>query len=292
MYNSIQDLVSQAEERGAGLWKIVLENEIKLSELDETSIYKKLDERYDVMIRSAERALGQSLPAIGGLIEGIASRHARFAQQGGGLMGGFLNQLMARAFSCSEVNASMGKICAVPTAGACGVLPAVLLTVGEKYTLGRREILEALLTASGVGAVITKNATVSGAEGGCQAECGAAAAMAAAAAVQMAGGTIHMSADACGFALMNCMGLICDPVAGLVQLPCALRNASQAVNALVSADMALAGLTSVIPPDEVIEAMFHTGRMLPPALKETALGGIAAAEAGKRIQAEIFSENP
>lgn len=154
----------------------------------------------------------------------------------------FINLLMARALSGSEVNASMGQVCAAPTAGACGILPAVLISVGEKYGAPQEIILKGLLTASGIGAVITKNATVSGAEGGCQAECGVAAAMAAAAAVQIAGGNNEMAIHACSLALIHCMGLICDPVAGLVQVPCAQRNASQTVNAVISADMALAGM--------------------------------------------------
>ncbi|MDR1559113.1 MAG: L-serine ammonia-lyase, iron-sulfur-dependent, subunit alpha [Clostridiales bacterium] len=288
MYNTISELLSLAEARGVGMWEIVLENEIKLNEESAETVFEKLDQRYEVMLNSASRALERGLPAVGGLITGFASAQNRFAEAGGGITGPFINLVMARALSCGEVNASMGKICAFPTAGACGILPAVLITAGEKYSMDRRTILEAMLTASGLGAVITRNATVSGAEGGCQAECGAAAAMAAAAAVQMAGGSCRTAINAFCFALMNCMGLVCDPIAGLVQMPCALRNASQAVNALISADMALAGITSVIPADEVLEAMFHTGRSLPAALKETAMGGLAATPAGKKIQADIF----
>ena len=179
---------------------------------------------------------------------------------------------------------------ALNCAGACGILPAVLFGMREEYDLSRGELQLALLTASGVGAVITKNATVSGAEGGCQAECGVAAAMAASAAVFLANGTNEASIHAVAFALMNAMGLVCDPIAGLVQVPCAQRNASQAVNALVAADLALAGMRSVIPPDEVVEAMLKVGHMLPDALKETAQGGIAATPTGKRIAKRIFPE--
>ena len=169
-------------------------------------------------------------------------------------------------------------------------MPAVLLATAEKLRASKQQVLDALLVAAGVGAVITKNATVSGAEGGCQAECGAAAAMGAAAVVALAGGTHEACANAVAIALMNCMGLICDPVGGMVQIPCAFRNASQAVNAIISADMALAGLDSVIPADEVIEAMFKVGKMLPEALRETALGGIATTKTAKLITQSVSGD--
>lgn len=167
-------------------------------------------------------------------------------------------------------------------------MPAVLISVSEQLKAPQEEVLRALLVASGIGAVITENATVSGSEGGCQAECGVAAAMAAAAVVYLKGGSPEMMINACGFSLMNCMGLVCDPVAGLVQMPCAARNASQAVNALISADMALSGMGTVVPPDEIVEAMYKVGRALPVSLRETALGGIAATPTGKKIRKSIF----
>lgn len=291
MFNTIAELLQLANERKSGLWAVILENEERLTGLDEASIFRKLDAHYEVMRRSASRALGKDEPlsAAGGLIHGIAARQQAYADGPDTIGGAFLNHLMARALSGSEVNASMGKICAAPTAGACGILPAVLISVGEKYRLERRVILEGLLTASGVGAIITQNATVSGAEGGCQAECGVAAAMAAAAATQMAGGSNDAAVHAVAFALINCMGLICDPVAGLVQIPCAQRNASQAVNAILSADLALGGMRSIIPADEVVEAMYKVGKMLPEELRETSMGGIAATPAGKTIAKHIFS---
>lgn len=288
MYNTLAELFALAEEQRVPLWEIILKNEKKITELTEEEIFSKLDQRYEVMVRSTQRALYQKLPTVGNLIEGIANCQYTFATADKSVCGGFINLLMARALSCSESNASMGRICAAPTAGACGVVPAVLVSVSEKYVLNRQTTLEGLLTASGIGVVITENATVSGAEGGCQAECGVAAAMAAAAAAQMIGGSNNMVLNACSFALMNCMGLICDPVAGLVQVPCAQRNASQAVNAVISADLALSGMKSIIPVDEVIEAMYSTGKLLPTQLRETALGGIAATATGKNIKTEIF----
>jgi len=287
MYNTIAEMLIMAGEQKVQLWEVVLENEKRLTGRNEDEIFASLKQRYQIMCRSAEKALEERLNTVGGLIEGIAMRHYAYSKEDS-ICGNFMNLLMARALSGSEVNASMGQICAAPTAGACGILPAVLISVGEKYEASQEIILKGLLTASGIGAVITKNATVSGAEGGCQAECGVAAAMAAAAAVQIAGGNNEMAIHACSLALIHCMGLICDPVAGLVQVPCAQRNASQAVNAVISADMALAGMECIIPADQVIEAMYKVGKALPIQLKETAMGGIAATQAGKTITKKIF----
>lgn len=288
MYHNLQQLYEQAQERKESLWKVVLQNEQDHTGMSETAVYAGLRQRYEIMCSSAGRAIQtDELSGAGTLITGLAKQHDAYGKEKGGLCGGFLNQVMARALSCSEVNAAMGRICAAPTAGACGVLPAVLLSIAERWELETQMVLEGLLTASGVGAVIMKNGTVSGAEGGCQAECGAAAAMAAAAAVYLCGGTNRQQLDAAAFALSNAMGLICDPVAGLVQVPCAQRNASQAVNALLSADMALGGMTAVIPVDEVIEAMYQTGKMLPAALKETAMGGLAATKTGQKLKKNL-----
>ena len=286
MYNSFADVEKICRERGWTPAHLFLENEKKLTGRSEEEILRALDERLRVMEDAAARALKSPLHAVGGLIDGVAEKQWRYAA-GETLCGGFLNRVMARAYSCSEVNASMGRICAAPTAGSCGILPAVLLTMQEARCLSRSEVIDALLTASGFGAVVMKNATVAGAEGGCQAECGVAAAMAAAAAVQLCGGTLPQMLSAFSHALSACMGLVCDPVAGLVQVPCAQRNASQAVSALVSADQALAGQVFPIPADQVVGAMYRVGRQLPPELKETAQGGIAATDRGKEIAREI-----
>lgn len=287
MYNNLSELLTFSEDNGWPLWKTVLDGEMCHSGRTESEIFSKLGERYAVMRGAAEKALEKPLAIENGLIEGLASAQNAYAASGNTISGTLINTIMARALSCSETNASMGLICAAPTAGACGVLPAVLMTLSEKYALSERATLEALLVASGVGAVITQNASISGAEAGCQAECGAAASMAAAAAVYMAGGSARMSIHASSFALINCMGLICDPIAGLVQMPCAQRNASQAVSAVLSADLALAGMRCVIPADEVLEAMLRTGKQLPAQLKETALGGLAATATGKKL-AKMF----
>lgn len=290
MYNSIEDMLRDAKEEGKPLYQIILDNEVRLSESSEEEVLRRLDKRYEVMEEAASKALTTERKTVGSLITGVTKTQYEYAKKEEGLCGSFLNMVMARALSCSEVNASMGKICAAPTAGACGILPAVLISMAEKEALPREKVLEGLLVASGIGAVIMKNATVAGAEGGCQAECGVAAAMAASAAVYLKGGTDEMVADSVAISLMNCMGLVCDPVAGLVQVPCAQRNASQAVNALLSADLVLAGMKSLIPADEVVDAMYRVGKLLPYQLKETALGGIARTKTGQAIAHEIFGK--
>ena len=290
MYGNFEGLLNLAEKSNVPLWQIVLENEKKLIDKTEDEIFDLLQQRYDVMEASAHRALKAPMPTVLGLVSGISAPQNRYAEENGGLCGALVNKAMAYALSCSEVNAAMGKICAAPTAGACGIVPAVLLTLKEALSLSQRQTLCGLLTASGVGAIIMKNATVAGAEGGCQAECGVAAAMAAAAAVELRGGSPRQALDAVCFTLMNSMGLVCDPVAGLVQVPCAQRNASQTVNALLSADLALAGMTSIIPPDQVVDAMYHVGRMLPMQLRETAMGGIAATDAGKAFSQQLLQQ--
>ena len=288
MYSCFADVERTCAERGIGPARLFLENEMRLTGRSEKEIYDLMDARLTIMEAAANRALTGPLGSVGGLIDGLAQAQWNYAKGAQTLCGAFLNRVMARALSCSEVNASMGRICAAPTAGSCGILPAVLLTMQEEYALPRRAVLDALLTASGFGAVVMKNATVAGAEGGCQAECGVAGAMAAAAAVQLRGGSLAQMLTAFSLTLVNCMGLVCDPVAGLVQVPCAQRNASQAVSALLAADMALSGQGFPIPADQVVEAMARVGRQLPIELKETAQGGIAATKRGRQIAQEIL----
>jgi L-serine dehydratase len=192
-------------------------------------------------------------------------------------------QAAARAMGVAALNASMGKIVACPTAGSCGIVPAVLLTTAEKTGAGKEKIIAALFTAAGIGMVIDENASTSGAEGGCQVECGAASCMAAAAAVELAGGAPAQAAHAGAIALKSVIGLVCDPVAGLVEVPCVKRNAIGAGNALLAADMALAGIKSIIPLDEVIGAAAQVGRIMPDSLKETAEGGLAATPIAREI---------
>ncbi len=288
MYTNAEELLKQCKDEGKRIWEVALENEIKLTGMPREKVMAHFSNRLEIMFNSALKALESKQSTKGSLIDGVANCQYEFSKQPDTLTGGYINYVMALAYSCSEVNASMGKICASPTAGSCGILPAVLLGVMENKFVSREKTLEALITASAVGAIYTRNATVAGADGGCQAECGVAASMAAAAAAYMMGATDDRCMDAAGFAMINIMGLVCDPVAGLVALPCAQRNASGAVNALISADMALAGQIAHIPFDQVVDAMFKVGKMLPPQLKETAMGGIATTPAGQAIYKEIF----
>ncbi|MGN0711863.1 MAG: L-serine ammonia-lyase, iron-sulfur-dependent, subunit alpha [Anaerovoracaceae bacterium] len=289
MYKNIKGLLKLAEERGVSLSRIILEKEMQLTEKSEEEIRHLMKIRYEVMKASAEKALDKSTRPDGNLICGIAKTQNDYAKKGSStLCGEFINRTMAMALSASEVNASMGKICAMPTAGSCGIVPSVVIAVSQKQNSSEDEIIMAMITASGLGAIVTENATVAGAEGGCQAECGVAAAMAAAAAVELCGGTPAQAVTAFSLAIMNIMGLVCDPVGGLVQIPCAHRNASQAVNAMLSADLAMAGVSSYIDADEVVEAMYKVGKMLPMQLRETALGGVAATESGQELVKDLL----
>jgi L-serine dehydratase len=199
-----------------------------------------------------------------------------------------IGNALIKALSASETNACMGKIVAAPTAGSCGILPSVLMTIATERKLDDEQLVMALFTASAVGIVIANKASISGAEGGCQAECGSASAMAAAALVELCGGSPAMVEHACAIAIKSVLGLVCDPVAGLVEIPCIKRNAMGAANAFVSADMALAGIESKIPVDEVIHAMKVIGDCMNPAFKETAEGGLAATPTAKRLMKEVF----
>ena len=288
MYKNAQELMEVCELKGKRVWEIALDTEIKLTGMEKEKILEHFGERLDIMTHSAKKALEHKQATKGGLIDGVANCQYEYSKTEGSVTGGYLNYVMALAYSSSEVNASMGKICASPTAGSCGILPAVLVGMMEKENVPREKVIEALILASAIGAIYTRNATVAGADGGCQAECGVASSMAAAAAAYMKGASDKACFDAAGFAMINVMGLVCDPVAGLVALPCAHRNASGAVNALIAADMALAGQVSHIPFAQVVDAMFKVGKMLPPQLRETAKGGIASTPAGKAIYKEIF----
>jgi len=240
---------------------------------DEAVLIQRMHERLAVMRESAKAGLSPTLRSVSGMVGGQAAKMAvpeeinRF---------GLLGKASAYAMSIAEYNACMGKIVAAPTAGSCGILPGALLAAQEQDGFTDDELVMALFTAAGVGRIIALQATISGAEGGCQAECGAAAGMAAAALVQLYGGTPEMCAHACAFSLMNMLGLVCDPVHGLVEVPCVYRNVGGVSQALSAAQMALSGVSSPIPCDEVILAMKDVGDALPSSLRETGEGGCAA----------------
>ena len=291
MYNFGYELLAVAKEKNMRISEVVLLNETEQTGRTPEEVKNRQWDYYEVMVNSATSAIEQPRDTMGMMIKGDAQKMNKYMLSGNTISGDFMNKMMARALSCSEVNASMGRICAAPTAGACGILPAVTMTVAERFGKSRDEILDALLVASGVGQIIVKNATVAGAEGGCQVECGSAAAMAAAASVVMAGGSDEQALNASAIALKNVLGLVCDPVAGLVEVPCAKRNASQSANAISAAEMSLAGIKSNIPFDECVEAMMKVGRMLPCQLRETAQGGLAVTPTGRKIDERLHPKN-
>ncbi len=288
MYFSAQEMLAQLKGTDKRICDLVIDNEIEISEISREEIISMLEERYQIMYHSSHDALEKEITSLSGLTGGSASKMWNYYQKGSMICDATVIRGAAYALSCLEVNASMGLIVAAPTAGACGILPGSLFTVAEKYDVPHEKVLEALATASGVGQIIVKKATISGAEGGCQAECGAAASMAAAAIVEMLGGTPEQAFDAAAIAMQNIMGLVCDPVAGLVEMPCAKRNASGVANSLISADLALSGIFSEVPFDEVVEAMYKVGKALPSTLRETALGGLATTPTALAMRDKIY----
>ncbi len=276
MFRNAEELLALCEKRSCAISEIILERECAVTETPKGEVYKKLREHLEVMRGAAEAAREKPLKTRGGLISGDAKKLYDYARKESTVCGTAFVLAMSRSLSCLEVNASMGKICAAPTAGSSGILPAAIISVAEKFSLPEEKLLKGLLTASGIGMIIDSGATLSGACGGCQAECGSAAAMAAAAIVEMLGGAPAAALDAAAIALKNVMGLVCDPVGGLVESPCSKRNASGTANAMLSADLALAGIKSAIFFDEVVGAMAKVGRMMPHELRETSLGGLAA----------------
>lgn len=287
MYRSGKDIIKLCSDKSIPIWKLALESEVEDTNSSESEVMKKMREVLKVMKKSSTAAVKNNRKTLGGIIGGESLKIKKRLESKDTLCGPLINKAMIKAFSTSQHNASMGKICAAPTAGSSGIIPAAVLTVMEEFDLKEGDALKGLLTSSAVGKVITINATVSGAEGGCQAECGAAAAMASAAVVEMLGGTPEMALDAASISLKNIMGLVCDPIAGLVESPCSKRNASGVVNALISAEMALAGIKSVIPFDEVVEAMYIIGKDMHSDYKETAKGGIAGTPTGIKIKENI-----
>lgn len=287
MFDSAEELIKYCNEKNKSVARASIEKEMEDSKISYHDLMDKMNESFKVMKTAATSALDRSFNSVSGLIGGDAKRVNDYRKSGNSITDDTLLSAMAMALSTSEINASMGRIVAAPTAGASGIVPAALLSAGEKWDLSDEDIIFGLFAAAMIGEIVAKNATISGAEGGCQAECGVAAAMAAGAIVEMAGGSPEQVFHAASFSLINIMGLVCDPVGGLVEYPCLLRNASGVVNAMLSADLALAGMKSLIPFDEVVDAMYKVGKMLPEALRETALGGIATTPTGIALKKKI-----
>ena len=288
-FNSIEELVRAAEAQGTSIGRIVLSSQAQELEESEATLMERMGERLDVMLRSAEKGMEPSLRSTSGLTGGDA--HKLYERGEGSIMGAFMARATARAIAVAEYNAAMGKIVAAPTAGSCGIMPGCLIALMEDRGVSRENIILSMFTAAGFGMVIACKACVAGAQGGCQAECGSAAAMTAAAMVEAMGGSPAAASHACAIALKNQLGLVCDPVAGLVEIPCIKRNAAGVVIAASAADMALAGIDSKIPADEVIIAMKEVGDSMPSALRETAQGGLAATATGIRLREQVFGKD-
>ncbi len=277
MFGSVEALLSASADKP--LWQAVLEDDCRDRDAAPEASLARMGKLWQAMKQSV-LDYDPTRRSPRGLSGGQGARMATLANS---ICGPFVQEVMGVALKLGEHNACMGRIVAAPTAGACGVLPAVLIPFQRKEKLSDGDMVECLYVAAGFGQVIATRASISGAEGGCQAEVGSASAMAAAALVHARGGGAGQMAAACAMALQNVMGLVCDPVAGLVEVPCVKRNVMGAVNAMSCADMALAGLAGVIPCDEVIDAMGAVGRALPSSLRETGEGGLAATPTGRRI---------
>ncbi|HUP20878.1 MAG TPA: L-serine ammonia-lyase, iron-sulfur-dependent, subunit alpha [Gemmatimonadota bacterium] len=294
VFDSVQAIVEKATATGAAMWRVVLDEELEDTHKTEAEVLERLGQRLDTMREAVERGLESEAPSVSGLLGGGARAFEAWRLGGGrpSLVGPFVGGVIARAQATMEVNARMGTIVATPTAGSSGILPAILLSAREALDLSDRDLVQGLLTAAGVGQVIVARASVAGATGGCQAETGSAAAMAAAALTELRGGSPGQAGEAVAFTLQGMLGLICDPVGGLVEVPCLTRNVSAAVQAVAASEMALAGLRFPIPADEVIDVMGQIGREMDERYRETAKGGLATTPTGQRLAASVRWDGP
>ncbi|MEK5206533.1 L-serine ammonia-lyase, iron-sulfur-dependent, subunit alpha [Psychrobacillus sp. FSL H8-0510] len=287
LFRNVRELVERATRENKLISEIMIEQEIMITDRSREDIMAQMDRNLTVMEEAVEKGL-RGVQSTSGLTGGDAVLLQNYLKKGNTLTGGLMLDAVSKAVATNEVNAAMGTICATPTAGSAGVVPGTLFAVKNKLNPTREQMIRYLFTSGAFGFIVANNASISGAEGGCQAEVGSASGMAAAAIVEMAGGSPAQCAEAFAITLKNMLGLVCDPVAGLVEVPCVKRNAMGASNSLVAADMALAGVTSRIPCDEVIDAMYRIGQSMPSTLKETGQGGLAATPTGRWLEAKIF----
>lgn len=281
--DSMKEIFERSARENIPFWEIVLQYDMEERQVSRQASMAKMLSTWQAIQDAADSYTGTQR-SVSGLVGGDGLKMRLYARRGESIGGEFMDEVIVQAISMAESNACMRRIVAAPTAGSCGVVPAVLLPLCEREHYTQHELLEALYVASGIGAVIAYRASISGAAGGCQAEIGTASAMAAGALVSLRGGTNEQIGHAVAMALKNLMGLVCDPVAGLVEVPCVKRNVIGAVNAISAADMALAGIESRIPVDEVIDAMGEVGQRMPVEFRETALGGLAATPTGKAVK--------
>ncbi|GAA0460959.1 L-serine ammonia-lyase, iron-sulfur-dependent, subunit alpha [Alkalibacillus silvisoli] len=287
MFKHVSELVKQAETLEVPISEVMIRQEVEETGKPREEIVAEMGRNLDIMEKSVEDGL-EGVKSRSGLTGGDAVLVQKYMAEQETLSGNLLLDVVSKAVATNEVNAAMGTICATPTAGSAGCVPGVLFGLKPRLNPTRDQMIRFLFTSGAFGQVVANNASISGAAGGCQAEVGSAAGMASAAAVELAGGTPQQSAEAMSITLKNMLGLVCDPVAGLVEVPCVKRNAMGSSQAIVSADLALAGVTSTIPTDEVIGAMFRIGESMSPALKETAEGGLAATPTGRELAKKVF----
>lgn len=276
-YHSLRQLVELAEAQEKSVWKIVQQSDMEESERTAEQSFQKMYEMYLAM-KQADQDYDGERRSASKRAGGDGEKLHQYNETGKNICGPFIGKVMEKAIKMGESNACMRRIVAAPTAGSCGVLPAVLLSYEEEFQVKEEQVIHALYVAAGIGKVIAENASLAGASGGCQAEIGSASAMAAGALVSLQGGDAKAIMHGAALALKNMLGLVCDPVAGLVEVPCIKRNSSGAVNAVTSAQLALAGIRSAIDPDEVIDSMRRIGNQLPACLRETSEGGLATTE--------------
>ena len=286
LYHSVNDLIRLANEYQIPLWKVVLLADVQERQVTVEESFETMRQMYQAM-RQADQGYDGSIVSASGMAGGDGEKLHAYNASGRSLAGGYMGLVMEKAVKMGESNACMKRIVAAPTAGACGVIPAVFLSYEEYCKETENRMVEALFVSAGIGAVIAENASIAGASGGCQAEIGAASAMAAGALVFLQGGDEEQISHGAAMALKNLLGLVCDPVAGLVEVPCVKRNVIGAVNALSSADMALAGITSRIPPDQVIDAMKEVGESMHVSLRETGEGGVANTPEARKIKEKL-----
>lgn len=292
MFDSIKELVETATKSGKPLSEIIIESEVKSSGVPRDEVWGKMKRNLNTMRQAVTQGeSGDGVYSPTGLTGGEAVKIRKYRQNHKTLSGDTMMGAVQAAMATNEVNASLGVICATPTAGSSGTLPGVIESLQNRLDLDEDALIRFLFTAGGFGLVIANHAGIAGATGGCQAEVGSASAMGAAAAVEAACGTPQQSAEALSIAISNLLGLVCDPIAGLVEVPCVKRNAIGTANALVAADLALAGCISKIPADECIMALDKVGKQMPSSLRETGIGGLAGTPTGQAIKAKIFGKD-
>ncbi|MBO1000886.1 L-serine ammonia-lyase, iron-sulfur-dependent, subunit alpha [Bacillus sp. SD075] len=288
-FTNLKELIELAEQEKTSISELMINTEVHQKGYPRETIIEEMSEQFTVMEEAVRRGTMSPVMSRTGLTGGDGNRLHQYAQNGNSFINPRTLNAAANALAVSEVNAAMGRIVATPTAGSAGILPAVLVHALDSGKFTRKQIILSIFTASALGLVVANKASISGAAGGCQAEIGSATAMAAGTLVELAGGTPMQIGNAVGIALKNSLGLVCDPVAGLVEIPCIIRNGLHAITAQAAADMALAGIASVIPPDEVIHVMHEVGQQMPESLRETGIGGLAGTPTGQRLKKQVLS---